>query len=719
MTPYKPAPIAQINTLQLLDHKLTFPESFKEYNSVREGFNRRLHEAQEEMSSFYQSQVTDPSDLLSTAARMLDRINEESAAFAASVLMYYGIDHVSAKDLLRPGKRTFRETDENGNVTKKTIDVGKSFQSLREDFLGKIAAQVKSLEELADDMSTQREIERSGRSKWVGGGYGIRGAISGAIKASALNAGTSVLRGIGDSITDASDASKIRKLGRNLVKDGATLDTYNTIVGMTLDGLEMVTLGYLCGTLEGTLPSGQKPVLTYKVSDGAAKTARSRLENYASMYEAEQIDLATFKSKALECMLKNVWDEDNWQLIYTSIEADTEKREIIDIMPYMGLQHRLGPMLLDFENGYIDFLKEKRAPRDVITEAKAESAGRVQLVENLMTASPERLANVYIVRAYVRKNGFYVESVSGGVGSMKQEEYAVEIGDDAKQSLPVQLTHNAQPFSGKAKLTMPDYVYVGEFSEGYAHGKGKVTYSDGESFDGILSRGTWANGCWSGTGETYAGAFLFDNGQHMRHGKGKSTYLSGFDFPVEHGTKLGRKERKQRGEAGAGTVEGTFQNNKIQGPVQIQSSIVEITGQCVDHVLEGKANIRTPEFTAVAEYRGGQWVYGEIRYANGDVYRGDIANPDGIGRSWARTGHGTCTFANGDVYEGEWADGQRHGAGTQRSASGETYVGAWECGKRQGQGTLTDASGAVVYEGEWKKDKRKGGVFSKLFGGRK
>lgn len=64
----------------------------------------------------------------------------------------------------------------------------------------------------ANEVADRRDAERMMRGKWVGGGFGIKGAIKGAIKASALNTGTNMLRGIGDTITNASDRAKLNKI---------------------------------------------------------------------------------------------------------------------------------------------------------------------------------------------------------------------------------------------------------------------------------------------------------------------------------------------------------------------------------------------------------------------------------------------------------------------------------------------------------------------------
>lgn len=72
------------------------------------------------------------------------------------------------------------------------------------------------LAEFAERLRSFRTIERASRGKWQGGGFGLRGALKGAIHAGILNAGTSLIRNIGDSITDSKDREEYRKLDRKL-----------------------------------------------------------------------------------------------------------------------------------------------------------------------------------------------------------------------------------------------------------------------------------------------------------------------------------------------------------------------------------------------------------------------------------------------------------------------------------------------------------------------
>lgn len=109
--------------------------------------------------------------------------------------------------------------------------------------------------------------------------------------------------------------------------------------------------------------------------------------------------------------------------------------------------------------------------------------------------------------------------------------------------------------------------------------------------------------------------------------------------------------------------------------------------------------------------------YGECKFPNGDLYKGDFKNSKLHGRGilemsngdkylgdWVnqyRQGSGKLIFANGDEYLGAFAQDKFSGKGTMTYANGDRYEGFWLANKPDGEGTLHYASGAR-YEGQFK-----------------
>lgn len=110
---------------------------------------------------------------------------------------------------------------------------------------------------------------------------------------------------------------------------------------------------------------------------------------------------------------------------------------------------------------------------------------------------------------------------------------------------------------------------------------------------------------------------------------------------------------------------------------------------------------------------------GQIRWANGDLYDGDIVKGQRHGQgsfAWASgqrysgpwvndqpQGKGQMRFANGDEYEGDVAQGLPQGQGRMRYASGDSFEGRFSRGKPDGQGHYRWASGQT-YEGPWQSE---------------
>lgn len=73
-------------------------------------------------------------------------------------------------------------------------------------------------EETVQNYQRQLQIAYDNRSRWQGGGFGITGAIKGAIKAEILNVGADMANGLFKTITGTTDADKVRDLKSKLYK---------------------------------------------------------------------------------------------------------------------------------------------------------------------------------------------------------------------------------------------------------------------------------------------------------------------------------------------------------------------------------------------------------------------------------------------------------------------------------------------------------------------
>lgn len=89
---------------------------------------------------------------------------------------------------------------------------------------------------------TQKAYDRANRSRWMGGGFGIKGAIKGAAQAAVLNVATGAVRGIGDGISDFASTAAYKSKKNSLLSDDVfhefDIALNNCIHGCILDFAE-------------------------------------------------------------------------------------------------------------------------------------------------------------------------------------------------------------------------------------------------------------------------------------------------------------------------------------------------------------------------------------------------------------------------------------------------------------------------------------------------
>jgi hypothetical protein len=217
--------------------------------------------------------------------------------------------------------------------------------------------------------------------------------------------------------------------------------------------------------------------------------------------------------------------------------------------------------------------------------------------------------------------------------SGKDEERKIYVGElklkyrRTKDAPYASRLYDTEPH-GKGKMTYANGdVYEGDYKDGIRHGKGKYTYANGDVYEGDFEDQKFWEDWRDGT----------------PHGKGKKTYTDG------------RVE------------EGEWRDDEFIG------------------VYEG-------------DYKDGKWHgKGKLTNANGNAYEGDWKDDK-------RTGKGKGTWTNGSVFEGDFEDDKWHGKGKFTYGDGRVYEGDFEDHCFHGKGKMTYADGRVE-EGEWKADK--------------
>ena len=207
--------------------------------------------------------------------------------------------------------------------------------------------------------------------------------------------------------------------------------------------------------------------------------------------------------------------------------------------------------------------------------------------------------------------------------------------------------------------------YVGFLKDGVAS-TGSVTTSRGES--GKISGDT----ILYSDGSRYTG----DLDGFVRHGKGKMTYANGDVYEGEFSNDeilgIGKFTYYKTGDV----YEGNIKNGKKTG----QGKYSYLDGTC----YEGNYDRDMPNgqgkltFFDGAVYEGNfvdgtRQGQGKYTFASGDVYEGEF-------KDGKMQGNGVYSFACGDKYEGQFSDGKINGEGKYTWADGRDYTGTFKDG---------------------------------------
>lgn len=178
-----------LHTIKIGEYDLQVAESVIAYNKVRSHFVDYAEKSQQAFESLYDKEVHDFEGLYSKALpAFLDRA-ADGIQFTVSILEQYGLTIESNEFLL-------------------SAQDGLHFDTYLKDYID-LAEQ---LEDFTEQLSNYRANNRSRNIQWQGGGFGLKGAIGGAMMAGALNIATDAVRGIGHSIVDSADRARLKKL---------------------------------------------------------------------------------------------------------------------------------------------------------------------------------------------------------------------------------------------------------------------------------------------------------------------------------------------------------------------------------------------------------------------------------------------------------------------------------------------------------------------------
>lgn len=331
----------------IVDHHLSFNADMVAFNKLRKPFSVNAGKHKAEYIKFYDSKVHSFDDLFQIAYPEMKRRIDLSVEFGIRVLMDYGVDHID-EDTLR-------------SLAGDNIDPDVVMQPLMES--------AEEIQRHAANISRGRDIERSSRSKWYGGGFGLKGAVKGAVNAKILNIATDTIRGIGDSQVDAQDRAEIENMKKAVFTDPDTRQ--NLLYGVYQCCFNVFVGVHYVLAKENLVP-------TFSFDD--LKKINARINNYVHLLKSD----SSIRPQFIDILCEGLQYCPYRPLFYVLLNMAAEEKHdtILPVAQYFGVESRYIEDLVDSDIPELDQIK--KMPEG--TEAEIER--KVTKLEKLNRRDP-------------------------------------------------------------------------------------------------------------------------------------------------------------------------------------------------------------------------------------------------------------------------------------------------------------------------------------------
>lgn len=181
---------------------------------------------------------------------------------------------------------------------------------------------INKITEKIEYYDTGRKMRQEYRSnKWVGGGFGISGAIKGSINAKLLNIGSAALGGIYEGVASISSNADISSLKDDFICDKKVWDCVLGTVNALCHGVLFVVSSYL----------GYE----YQTIETDDEIGLARAKNYLKMWKNKSLNKSEAIKSIVRCIQENPWEILYYEEIY-EINPKTSN-EMIELCKYLGI----------------------------------------------------------------------------------------------------------------------------------------------------------------------------------------------------------------------------------------------------------------------------------------------------------------------------------------------------------------------------------------------
>lgn len=250
------------------------------------------------------------------------------------------------------------------NIFEYDIDSFVIQSGIVDEFFNDIKIVIKKFDEIsayADGLTYKRDIQKASRSHWEGGGFGLGGAIKGSLTAGILNAGTDLFRGIGDSITNSRDASKIQKVKRDAYNSG----NYQDLIAIAVFNASERTGHYFCKILKN------KGILFNDIPLVDNYILRTKLDNLEKKLRNNAISKKDARDIVIEWFERNPFSAFYYDFLYRVLKLDN--LEVSNLSQYFGCDSEFETMKLAYVKkgiNKLELLQENKICMDEINELK-------------------------------------------------------------------------------------------------------------------------------------------------------------------------------------------------------------------------------------------------------------------------------------------------------------------------------------------------------------
>ncbi len=315
----------------MFDYEITAPQKLFKFLYTGAAFEYKSTKLAASFSDAYKQSFKSLQDIIGGVEKLYANRIGAMIAWGLKMLMHYGIDTYSADDILNR--------------------CGDSVCYLH---VPEFKRQLAAIDKRAEELHIQMSNAKASRGHWTRTGYGtsIGSAIGASVKASiaagAMNAGSSILHSIGDSIAGAINNSEINRMENNLFKSPQTIAEFETAFKNACTALYNVFFDILAerNVMDFEPLTGTIIYNSENISALDDKTLETKIQNHMS---AKNFDYTY--PMLIEILRRNSYEVDKYKSAVVLTVALTPEDESAKntILPLLNFAQDLSLPLKNFD----------------------------------------------------------------------------------------------------------------------------------------------------------------------------------------------------------------------------------------------------------------------------------------------------------------------------------------------------------------------------------